>query len=111
MKWYIGIGDDLQRDKKIRFTWQRMIPENYSPSDLIFNDRLVECEDQYDTLPLPPHRSDRRTQVQANKFRRFAPRYKSSGRNIKTNCELKCDMRGLTRGDMTRGIGLDGTTL
>lgn len=45
MTWYINIGDDIQRDQKIKFQFYRDIDEDYSPDDLIFSDRLYQCED------------------------------------------------------------------
>lgn len=45
MTWYINIGDDIQRDQKIKFPFFRDIHENYSPNDLIFHDHLYQCED------------------------------------------------------------------
>lgn len=45
MTWYIGIGDDIKRDQKIRFNFFRTLDENFKSSELIFTERLYECED------------------------------------------------------------------
>lgn len=45
MSWYIGIGDDVKREQEIRFPFTRDLNENFQPSELIFTDRLYECED------------------------------------------------------------------
>lgn len=47
MTWYISIGDDISRDQKIRFPFNRSLDVDYSPSDLIFTDQLYECADPY----------------------------------------------------------------
>lgn len=47
MTWYISIGDDITRGQKIRFPFYRTLDEDYSPSDLIFEDDLYECADPY----------------------------------------------------------------
>jgi hypothetical protein len=47
MTWYIGVGEDLHRDQKIRFPFYRSVDKNYSPADLIFTDNLIECSDSY----------------------------------------------------------------
>ena len=46
MTWFIELGDDIERDKKIKFTFYRSIDENYKNSDLIFHDVLYECQDK-----------------------------------------------------------------
>ena len=46
MTWYIGVGEDMHRDQKIRFPFFRNLDKDFSPSDLIFTDNLIECSDQ-----------------------------------------------------------------
>ena len=43
MFWYINFGEDMRRDQKITFPFVRRLAEDYSPSDLIFEDDLLEC--------------------------------------------------------------------
>lgn len=47
MTWYINIGDDIQRNQSIRFPFFRIIPEKYTPEDLVFKETLYECADAY----------------------------------------------------------------
>ncbi|KAK0620644.1 putative hsp70 protein [Immersiella caudata] len=53
MTWYINIGDDIQRDQKIRFPFYRSIDGDYSSTDLIFTDCLIECSDPYVSASFP----------------------------------------------------------
>ncbi|CAF9941038.1 MAG: hypothetical protein HETSPECPRED_002852 [Heterodermia speciosa] len=43
MFWYINFGEDMRRDQKITFPFVRRLTENYSPSNLIFENDLLEC--------------------------------------------------------------------
>lgn len=42
---YIEMGEDLKLDQKIRFSFYCPLDKNFSPSQLIFTDELVECSD------------------------------------------------------------------
>lgn len=56
MTWFIGMGDDMHRDQKIRHSFFRNLDKNYSSTHLIFEDKLYECCDAYVTALLPPNR-------------------------------------------------------
>lgn len=58
MTWYIGIGDDLLRDTRIKFPFLRNIDKDYDASDLIWTDRLYQCEDKYDRIGSNCHGRD-----------------------------------------------------
>lgn len=45
MIWRIKIGDDIQRDQKIRLSVQRNLKADYQLSDLVFTETLTECSD------------------------------------------------------------------
>lgn len=47
MTWYINIGDDLIRDKTLKFSFFRTLDEKFSTQDLIFKDSLFESDDEY----------------------------------------------------------------
>ncbi|KFY82655.1 hypothetical protein V498_08516 [Pseudogymnoascus sp. VKM F-4517 (FW-2822)] len=82
--WYIGIGDDLRRDQIIKFPFYRSINDDYSPDDLIFTDELYESKD------------------------RSAPRHKSKGESIKTNCTVTADFRDVPRDTFQRKTDTSG---
>ncbi|KAK4450231.1 hypothetical protein QBC34DRAFT_484501 [Podospora aff. communis PSN243] len=84
MKWYIRIGDDMQRDRKTRFSVYRNLDKDFSSSDLIFQDDLIECSDP------------------------TAPRHGSSGRKIGVNCTLTFDLRSISREDMKKAVDTKG---
>jgi hypothetical protein len=84
MTWYINIGDDLRRDQTIKFPFYRSIPENYKPSDLIFDDQLYECADP------------------------AAPRHRSKGQKIGLNCSLKTNLQDVPRSKFERKIDTSG---
>lgn len=73
MTWYIGIGEDLQRDAEIKFSFYRSINADYSSADLIFEEILYESKDK------------------------TAPRHRSKGEHVKVNCTLKSDLRDVDR--------------
>lgn len=43
MEWYIHRGEDMQRDQRIVFSFYRSLPADFSPSQLMFKDELLEC--------------------------------------------------------------------
>jgi hypothetical protein len=45
MTWYIEMGEDLQRDKRVEFTFYRSLDLDYSPNDLIFQDDLIQSDE------------------------------------------------------------------
>ncbi len=53
MTWFINMGEDIQRNQEIRFSFYRSIDEHYSSNNLIFTDTLHECGDQYVPAPQP----------------------------------------------------------
>lgn len=71
--WYIGIGDDLQRDAVIKFPFIRSLDHDYKENDLIFEDVLYEAKDK------------------------IAPRHRSKGESIKRNCAVKADLRSIDK--------------
>lgn len=84
MTWYIHRGEDLQRDQKIVFSFYRSLPQDYSPSALIFTDNLLECSlDQ-------------------------APKYPRTGSTM-MNCKLTADLTGVGKHHFESKVGLDGT--
>jgi len=52
MTWYIGIGDDLKRDQKIRFNFVKEYAKDFTQKHLVIKTSLVECADQYDCNPI-----------------------------------------------------------
>ncbi|ORY15235.1 hypothetical protein BCR34DRAFT_558917 [Clohesyomyces aquaticus] len=71
--WYITIGDDLQRDAEIKFPFVRWLDIDFADNELIFESVLYESKD------------------------RAAPRHRSKGESIGTNCSVKADLRGIDR--------------
>lgn len=45
MTWYIGMGEDLQRDKRVEFTFYRSLDMDYTPDELIFIDDLIQSDE------------------------------------------------------------------
>lgn len=39
------MGEDIERDQEILFSFYRIVEEDYSPEDLIFDHELIECAD------------------------------------------------------------------
>ena len=50
MTWYIHIGDDIARDQKIRMHFCRHINDEFTNEDLIFEGKLFECGNEYDSI-------------------------------------------------------------
>ncbi|KFG86767.1 putative hsp70 protein [Metarhizium anisopliae] len=45
MTWFINKGEDIQRDHKIKFSFFRTLEKGYTNPELIFRDKLYECQD------------------------------------------------------------------
>lgn len=45
MTWYIEMGEDLQRDKRVEFTFYRSLDMDYTPDELIFVDDLIQSDE------------------------------------------------------------------
>lgn len=84
MTWYINRGEDMQRDQKILFSFKRSLPEDHSPSDLIFSDKLLEC-----SLDQPV-------------------KYPKDGVTA-TNCRLTADLTSVDRRHFVQMTGKGGT--
>jgi hypothetical protein len=76
-------GDDLERDKRVEFKFYRKLPQEFGPSDLIFEDELLEC-----------------SEVEALK-------YPEDGK-IKVNCRLRSDLTNVPRSEFENKISIDG---
>ncbi len=57
MTWFINMGDDIQRNQDIKFSFYRSIDEDYTPKNLVFTVTLYECSDQYVQPPSPDSQS------------------------------------------------------
>lgn len=76
------MGDDLHRDRTIKFSFSRHLGEDYTPDDLIFTDDLVFSE-----------KTD-------------APDY--PGPDMRTCCSVRSDLRSLRKKDLRRRRGPRG---
>lgn len=83
MTWYIGMGEDLQRDKRVEFTFYRSLDMDYTPDELIFIDDLIQ--------------SDEIEQ----------PKYPKAG-ITKTNVSLKADFSQVPRSEFKEKMSPDG---
>ncbi|KAL9090220.1 MAG: hypothetical protein Q9159_002120 [Coniocarpon cinnabarinum] len=83
MTWYIGKGQELERDKKVSFPFYRELPRGFGKDDLIFHDRLITSES----------------------FN--APVYPTPGLTEK-HCTVKSDLRALTKRQLASRKGRDG---
>ncbi|KAK5661050.1 hypothetical protein OQA88_12429 [Cercophora sp. LCS_1] len=93
--WYIAIGQDLERGQKIRFSFCRDIDQDYVPSDLIFEDKLFECADEYESCS--PPREKNPYYPNANILFRTAPRHRSKGKKIGVNFVITTDLSSLKK--------------
>lgn len=84
--WYIGLGDDLQRDQVIKFPYVRSLDTHYTNEDLIFRDELHESKDK------------------------ISPRHRSQGDAIKQNCVVTADFRSVDRSTFKRRTDTSGKT-
>ncbi|KAL8667386.1 MAG: hypothetical protein Q9202_000602 [Teloschistes flavicans] len=81
---YTGKQKVSKRDQKIVFSFYRSLPQDYSPSALIFTDNLLECSlDQ-------------------------APKYPRTGSTM-MNCKLTADLTSVGKHHFESKVGLDGT--
>ena len=84
MFWYIHRGEDMRRDQKIIFTFKRSLGDDYTPSNLIFTDELLECSlDQ-------------------------AVKYPKKG-VTSTNCRMTADLTSVGKHHFQKLTALDGT--
>ncbi|KAK4182907.1 hypothetical protein QBC35DRAFT_419950 [Podospora australis] len=83
MTWYIKIGDDIQRDQRIKFPFYRSIDVNHHPDDLIFQSILYECVEKHAPL---------------HEF----------GQPVHQNCTLVSDLRNIPRNLFNMKRGVDG---
>ncbi|KAH8663252.1 hypothetical protein BGZ61DRAFT_431957 [Ilyonectria robusta] len=84
MTWYINIGDDLLRDKRIKFHYTRDFDIDCGASDLIFVDTLYECAEK------------------------TAPRHPNKGRHFNANCVLTSDLSSVPQSKFKSRIDKDG---
>ncbi|TGO63683.1 hypothetical protein BCON_0011g00230 [Botryotinia convoluta] len=82
MTWYIHQGEDLKRNQTLRFGFYYRLPSSYSPSDLIFTNKLLQSENNI--APIHP-----------------------SPNSTKTNCILTTDLRDINKSCLKRVMGLD----
>jgi len=85
MTWYINIGDDLKRDRKIKFPFFRTLDEDFEDDELIFMSDLIQSENK---LP-PVHPTSSTTKV---------------------NCVVTSDLRNVDRKHFEKVDGEDGKT-
>ncbi len=83
MTWYIYLGEDLKRDQKIRFSFNRTIPIDYEDSDLIFLNNLIESESK------------------------CAPDHPDHGVDTKINCTCRADLRSIDKSLLKKVTGDD----
>jgi len=83
MRWYINIGDDMQRDKRTEFTFCRRFDWDYNYDDLVFTDELVISKEK------------------------VAPKYPKTGLTH-VNCTIKTDFRNVPRTLFRRMASPDG---
>ncbi|EFY98456.2 Hsp70 family protein [Metarhizium robertsii ARSEF 23] len=73
MAWFINKGEDIQRDHKIKFSFFRTLEKGYTNPELIFRDKLYECQDS------------------------LAPIYPSAARNMRENCSVRADLTSIPK--------------
>ncbi|KAH7305867.1 hypothetical protein B0I35DRAFT_483623 [Stachybotrys elegans] len=71
--WYVAKGEDITRDQKIRLPFERELPIDYAPPNLIFQDHLIQCSDTE------------------------APRHRTAGRDISINCTLTSNLQSVDK--------------
>jgi hypothetical protein len=84
MTWYIYMGEDLKRDRTIRFSFFRNLNLHYRKKDLIFKDELFYSEAQ----PAPVY----------------------PGPDVKLICTLTSDLSGVGKARFSKQTGIDGNT-
>ncbi|KAF4497861.1 Hsp70 family [Fusarium agapanthi] len=82
MWWYILKGQDLKRDQDIRHSFNRHVPKDHCDKDLLFRDKLSMSEVV------------------------LAPQYPT--RDVRTNCTLTSDLRGVDKSLFKERVGIDG---
>jgi hypothetical protein len=82
MTWYVKRADDTKGHQQVRFTFLRILPENYNDFDLVFTDKLLQSDDEK------------------------PPIYPSVG-NIQTNCILTADLRSVDHSLFKEVMGVD----
>ena len=83
MTWYIEKGEDLQRDQKICFPFQRRLAPDYVPDDLVLKVALHTDES-----------------TRAHKY--------PNNNVVNLNCKLSADLRSIDRSLLKDKIGADG---
>ncbi|TVY90525.1 Heat shock 70 kDa protein 12B, partial [Lachnellula willkommii] len=83
MTWYIHRGEDLEREQTIVFQFFRTLPDGFSDSRLVFDDDLIQSENN------------------------VAPNHPSPGAT-RTNCTLTADLRGVDQSHFKKRTGVDG---
>ncbi|KAI1144855.1 actin-like ATPase domain-containing protein [Nemania diffusa] len=81
--WYINMGEDLKRNRTVKFPLFRSVTVPYSPHELIFHEELITSE------------------------AKFPPRY--PGPHTKVNCTVTADFRKVKKARFNHKRGLDGT--
>lgn len=82
MTWYVKRVDDTKGHLKVRFTFLRILPDNYNDFDIVFTDKLLESDDEK------------------------PPIYPSVG-NIQTNCILTADLRSVDHSHFKEDMDVD----
>lgn len=82
LTWYIRKGEDLHRDRTIKFPFFRRIKSDFHPLDLIFRPKL-----SYSEAPAAP----------------FHP-----GRDVRTCCTFRADLREIDHAHLISKVGDDG---
>ena len=108
MTWFINMGDDIQRNQEIKFSFYRSIDEDYTPNNLIFSDTLYECADRYVQLPNPGFPVPRPDPLTSSPMHRQAPRHQSKGNKIGPNCKLTTDLRSLSSNRFRKRVDKEG---
>ncbi|KAI0528130.1 actin-like ATPase domain-containing protein [Xylaria bambusicola] len=80
--WYINMGEDLKRNRTIKFPFYRTVTVPYSPHELIFQDRLITSEAK---VP-PPY----------------------PGPDTKVNCTVTADFSHVKKARFKRKRGVNG---
>ena len=76
------MGADLDREETIKFPFYRTLEKQYTPSQLIFTDKLLFSEAA------------------------VAPEY--PGQDVQTCCTVRSDLRSIKKRDLARRQGVDG---
>jgi hypothetical protein len=108
MTWFINIGDDIQRDQKIKFPFVRSIDQDYTPSILVFTETLYQCADSYVEFAYTISACFKLGLLTINTYYRHAPRHFTKGDKIGINCEFVVDLRSVSSDLFARSWDKEG---